>query len=145
MANILRITEAASLALHTMVVLANNPGKQMPTKEIAALLHGSEFHLSKILQRLARAGIVMSVRGPKGGFKMRIAGDELTLLDVYEAIEGRLDPAVCLQGAPVCNNAQCFLGGLIESVNLQVRDYLAKTRICDLVELCRIGTAPRRR
>jgi Rrf2 family protein len=133
MGSILRISEAASLALHTMVVLAADPEKQRPTREIAAELEGSEFHLAKILQRLSRAGFVSAVRGPKGGFLIRKPADSITLMDIYEAIEGPFEPDTCLAAVPICKGGQCMLGDLLGSINDQVKAYFSRTRLSDLV------------
>lgn len=139
MSNVLRISEAASLALHSMVFLAANPDRLIPTREIASKLHVSEAHLSKVLQRLARVGLVKSIRGPKGGFTLGKPGDEIVLLDVYESIEGPFVPSKCLLGAPICGGEKCILGGLLETVDKQIREYLAETRLSELTSVYRGG------
>jgi Rrf2 family protein len=137
MASMLKISEAASLALHSTVLLAANPDELISTREIAATLHVSEAHLSKVLQRLARAGIVRAIRGPKGGFRLVRPARETTLLDVYESIEGTLIPSKCLFESPICQGDACILGGLLETVDRQVRDYLSKTKLDDLTSIYR--------
>ena len=139
MSSVLKISEAASLALHSTVLLAANPGKMVSTREIASRLHVSAAHLSKVLQRLARAGLVRSIRGPKGGFSLGKPADEITLLDVYESIEGPLVPSKCLLDAQICSGEKCILGGLLETVDKQVRDYLAETRLSELTNVYRSG------
>ena len=130
--SMLRISQAASLALHTMVFLAERPGERLSTRQIAETLRSSGFHLAKVLQRLNRAGLVESVRGPQGGFKLRPGWEEITLLQVYEAVEGSLDPSPCIAGDPVCTRSQCIMGDLTRAVNRQVRAYLEGTRLRDL-------------
>lgn len=132
MANMLKVSEAASLAMHTMVLLAKNPEHVVSTHEIAETLKVSEAHLSKVLQRLARAGLVESVRGPKGGFRCGKSVDGITLLDVYEAIEGRLISKTCLLGEPICDGAGCILGDLLGTVHRSIADYLAGTKLTSL-------------
>ena len=132
MSHILKISEAASLALHAVVFLAAKPGRLVPTKEIASTLHLSEAHLSKVLQRLARAGLVRSIRGPKGGFTLGKPCDRISLLDVYEAIEGPFVSSNCLLDSPVCGGEQCILGGLLETANKLVEEYLAGTKLSEL-------------
>lgn len=132
MAVLLRISEAASLALHTVVLLAAEPGRVVSTGEIASTLRVSAAHLAKVLQRLAKAGLVRSIRGPKGGFILGRAGEEITLLEVYEAVEGPLVLSDCLFSEPICSGERCILGGLLEEVNDRVRGYLAETRISEL-------------
>ena len=132
MSNVLRISEAASLAMHAMAMLSENPDKRLSTKVIAARLQVSEFHLSKVLQRLVKAGMIRSIRGPKGGFCLNRETADVSLLEVYEAIEGSLGPSKCLLGHPVCVGERCILGGFIEKVNTELRDYLQTTRLADL-------------
>ena len=132
MSTLLRISEATSLALHSVVFMAGNPDRLVPTAEIALALHSSESHLSKVLQRLAHLGLVRSSRGPGGGFTLNRPADQITLLEVYEAVEGPLTSSDCLLDAPVCGGAHCILGGLLATVNYQVADYLAGTRVADL-------------
>ncbi len=119
-----------------MVYLAEQPEKQVSTREIAATLRRSGFHLAKVLQRLTRAGFVKSVRGPKGGFRLIDRWKGITLLDIYEAIEGPLLPGRCISGEPVCTRVKCIMGGLTHVVNKQVMDYLGHTSVGSLSESC---------
>ena len=132
MSSMLKISEAASLAMHGMAFLASNSDRAVSTREIASRFHASEAHLSKVLQRLTRAGLVKSIRGPKGGFMAGKPADEITLLDVYESIEGPLVPCECLFSIPVCGDNGCILGGILVTVDRQIREYLAGTKLSDL-------------
>jgi Rrf2 family protein len=129
MNTVLKISEAASLALHTMVYLAERPESLRATREIAGALNRSEFHLSKVLQRLSRQGLVRSVRGPKGGFKLGGKGLDTTLLEIFEAIEGPVDPDPCILGGPVCCRSACILGSFVDKVNKQFSDYMGKKKL----------------
>ncbi len=132
MSSMLKISEAAVLALHGMAFLAEDPDKLSSTKEIATKLRVSEAHLSKVLQRLTKAGLVKSMRGPKGGFMLARTSSEISLLEVYESIEGKLVSSECLFGDPVYNTDECILGGLLGSIDRQVRDYLTGTKLSEL-------------
>ena len=134
MSNLLRISEATSLGLHTMVLLAANEGRRISAREVAELLDVSEAHLSKVMQRLGRHGLVTSIRGPKGGFLLARPGSEITLMEVFEAIEGPLNTGQCLLGKPICDPRNCILGSLLHDVNVQVQTYLAGTRLSDLTK-----------
>jgi Rrf2 family protein len=131
MSSVLKISEAASLALHTMVYLAANDENPASTPEIARILNASENHLSKVLQRLTKAGLAHPIRGPKGGFTLGKPADQISLLDVYEAIEGPLESTSCLLGTAGCGD-NCLFGGLLESVNHQVKMHFQKTMLSDL-------------
>ena len=129
MSRLLRVSEAASLALHTTVFLAGNPGRPIPAREIATALDVSEAHLVKVLQRLAKFGLVRSFRGPKGGFILGKNGDEISLLEIYESIEGPLEANHCLFDVPTCNGNGCIFGDLLETVHQQVNEYLSETKL----------------
>jgi len=132
MSGALKMSEATTLALHTMAYLAANPGDTASAREMAEAFRASEAHLAKVLQRLGKVGLVESSRGPRGGFRLGKAPDQVTLLDVYEAIEGPLEVTACLFDPPVCSGSVCILGGLTLSVNRQVREHLANTRLSEL-------------
>jgi Rrf2 family protein len=132
MASVLRISEGATLALHTTALLASRPGKVMSTRKIAAILKVSEAHLSKVLQRLARLGLVRSIRGARGGFLIGHEPEDATLLDVYEAIDGPLRPSTCLMQHRACQGRGCIFGKILETINEDVRKQLASRRVIDL-------------
>lgn len=127
----LKISEAASLALHAMVLLAGQSGGPLSTRQISAQLRVSDHHLSKVMQRLGRAGLVDSTRGPKGGFRLARRGSAITLLEIYEAVEGPFSGRACLLDRPACQGG-CALGGLVNILGSEVQAYLARTKLGDL-------------
>jgi Rrf2 family protein len=131
MSSLIKISEAASLAFHTMVILAGETQGPMSAREMAKTLKVSEAHLAKVLQRLGREGFVNSRRGPKGGFTLGKPADQVTLLQIYQATEGPLETRDCLLSQKVCHGA-CILGNLLYEVDAKVRDYLTKTYLSDL-------------
>jgi Rrf2 family protein len=134
--NILKISEAASLGMHAAVLLAVNDDRKVSTKEIAKALGASEHHLAKVLQRLAKAGLARSFPGPKGGFLLARPAESISLLDVFEAIEGKFTSGSCLLPSPVCTGERCILGVLLETVGREVKEHLAGTSLGDLREVC---------
>lgn len=134
-----KISEAASLALHTMVYLAAHKGRIVTTHEIAERLGVSKDHLSKVLQRLAKAGYVTSIRGPKGGFEIGLEGDDVPLLKIYELIEGPLRPTECLLKLKVCKGDDCILGGLVQKIDAEFEDYMSRTKVSHLVGIFESG------
>lgn len=137
MANVFKISEAASLALHATALLAAKPDGRLSVKVIAEKLNVSEAHLSKVLQRLGKAGYVGSSRGPRGGFVLNRKPTEVSLLEVYECIEGPFDRIECLFSVPVCSGEHCIFGGCLETVFDYMKTYLEKTRLSDLKKVYR--------
>jgi len=132
MANLFRMPEAASLGTHAAVMLAREPDRPLSAHEMAARLQASEAHLAKVMQRLVKAGLVNSTRGPKGGFMLDRAAGRISLLEVYEAIEGRVEPMACLFGLPSCGRKACIFGGYLAEFDAHFRDYLARATLSDL-------------
>ncbi len=133
MSSMLRVSDAASLAIHAMGYLANMGGKLVSIHDIARELNVSENHLAKVAQRLAKCGLVVGVRGPKGGLKLSKDAKEISLLTIYEAIEGNVPQVKCLLGRPAFGKKCCILGELLHSINQQVVEYLGKTTLAQFV------------
>lgn len=75
--------------LHCLVYLIDIPSDStIGIKELSAFQGISETYLSKIFSKLTKAGIVSSVPGVKGGYRLSKAPDEISFWDVVEAIEG---------------------------------------------------------
>lgn len=138
----LRISEAASLAIHAMAVLAQRPERSLPVHELAQKLGASAHHLAKVAQRLARAGLAISLPGPTGGFRLARPASEVSLLQIYEAIEGPWPTEGCLLSQQVCSGADCLLGGMLQSIHRQVHDFFNKTSLADLAKRSGLLTIP---
>jgi Rrf2 family protein len=131
---LVKFPEAASLGIHATVILAGQRDGLVSAREFAERLHASEAHLAKVMQRLVHVGIVTSTRGPKGGFALARPAGEVTLLEVYEAIEGAVEPAGCVFGTPVCGRRSCVFRGVTEELDARLRSYLANATLADLAE-----------
>ncbi|MHB8903195.1 MAG: RrF2 family transcriptional regulator [Thermoguttaceae bacterium] len=134
MANLVRISEPASLSLHAAALLARRDGERISNQDIAATLHVSEHHLAKVMQQLVRVGIAKSTRGPRGGFELVRSPEKITLLQLFEAVEGPLGDAECLLGERVCDGGDCMVGELVNAVHQQVREYLSTTTLARLAQ-----------
>jgi Rrf2 family protein len=115
-----------------MVFLSADSGGRYSARDIASHLSVSESHLAKILQRLAKAGFVKSVRGPKGGFTLSARGKDLTLLEIYENIEGPMGCHDCVLSTSLCVGEDCIFGDMLVKAHNLTRKYLAETRLRDI-------------
>lgn len=71
--------------------------------EISRAMHIPKSFTAKILQKLVRSGIILSYQGVNGGFSVAKKPAEITLLDVFVAIEGPLALNVCLESGKGCD------------------------------------------
>lgn len=128
--SILKISEAASIALHAMIILAQSD-KLVSVKEIATKLNISANHLSKVMQRLNKAGFIDSIKGFNGGFKLAVSPKNVTFLEIYETFDGKIKGTNCILSNNCQNN--CIFGDLIYSVNKQVKERFEKTKLSDFI------------
>ena len=134
MANVIHISQMVSLALHSMAIIAANPEGLTAMRNIANQLSCSENHLVKVLQRLTKSGFLTTVRGPKGGFKLAKPAAEITMLAIFEAIEGPWQDPVCPTNCTHCSFNSCIFGGLPQSLNQQFHQYLAAQTVADIAQ-----------
>jgi Rrf2 family protein len=113
------------------MLLAAEPTRSLRVREVCEVIPASESHLAKVLQRLARAGLVSSSRGPRGGFTLARPAARVTLLQIYRAIEGDAPKHSCLLGRKQCV-PECILGDLVSRTNAEVERRLGKTRLADV-------------
>src|SRR5438445_11809606 len=93
-------------ALHCCSVLAQqSTDKYLETKDLDEFHGVPKEYLSKALQALAQAGLVEATLGPTGGYRLSRGADEITFLDIVEAIEGKRNTFQCTS---IINNNPCL-------------------------------------
>ena len=130
MSRIIQLSEASSIVLHTMILLAGEFEETKSAREIAEVLNISEAHLAKVIQQLARAGLVLTARGPKGGVRLAREPDDITFLEIYETIDGKLAGEHCLlhtEGG--CPFRDCIFGDVLDRMSAEIREKFANTTL----------------
>lgn len=117
MQSILRISDAAAIALHAADYLASRKKPLNSAMEITRALDISYNHLSKVLQQLTKAGLVQAERGPKGGFALSPAGKKAKVRDFIAAIDGLPPARACMLKHKVCLHRDCVLGNFLSETN----------------------------
>jgi len=130
-----KISEATAIALHSMIYISNQDGEFVSLKPISEQFEISEHHLSKVLQRLVKTGFLKSIKGPKGGFKILSDKTEATFLEIYEAIEGKVEPSSCLFPARVSNCSDCIMGDFLKRASKDFYNYLKGKKISDFKKI----------
>jgi Rrf2 family protein len=100
----LKLNRAADYAIRAMIQLARLPeNSRVMLPELARAIDAPVSFLSKILQSLCRAGMVVSSRGQSGGFEMLPAGRAATISSVIAAVDGPICLNSCLLLGKPCN------------------------------------------
>ncbi len=107
-----------------------------PTKrrEIAAKQELNDSYLENILLDLKNKDIILALRGAKGGFVLRRAPEEITMLQIVESLQGCLSPAECLTMPSLCNRVErCVTRPVWQKVKEAQEDVLKNITIRDLL------------
>lgn len=139
-------------AIRSLCVLANQPSRAAQAREIAQADGIPAPVLAKILQELARKGLLHSRRGPGGGFRLARRAELITLRDVVAAVDG-LDPFLeCAVGLAECSDdSPCPLHDTWKRLRQQLMNYLESTTVAAMAsavkrkkELLRRAGSPKR-
>jgi Rrf2 family transcriptional regulator, iron-sulfur cluster assembly transcription factor len=130
----MQITRAGEYGVLGLLYLARQePGAMAMIEDISRVEKVPKSFLAKIFQSLAKAGLLRSVRGTGGGFTLAKRPEEITILEVIEAIEGKIAFGRCLQDEPECEHmGGCALCGLLEQAQDRVKDVFTRTTLADL-------------
>ena len=95
----LQISRKIEYGLRAMLFLAGQPERAVvPFRAIAQRMEVPQEFLAKILKTLVRSGLARSSRGSHGGYSLGRPANEITFLDVIEAVEGPVHVNVCTDG-----------------------------------------------
>ena len=133
MAKIFSLSEAGSIAIHSIVLIAQADNK-LNVNEISERTGSSKHHVAKVLQRLVKDDFLVSNRGPHGGFKLKRPADEINLLDVYESIEGKIEITDCPMENPICPFDKCLMSNIIKEMTLKFKDYMNNQKLSDYIK-----------
>jgi Rrf2 family protein len=129
-------SRSTEYAIRAFVNLAQVPeGKYAMVRQIAEQEKIPAHFLAKILQQLARKGLLRSSKGPTGGFCLRLSAKEISLIQLVEALDGLTDYQKCVSGLSECNDeAPCGMHDSWKALRSRIMDYLEHTTIADVVE-----------
>ncbi len=100
----MQLTRAADYAVRVMIHMAGLPaGTRASRAQLAEAAGCPEQFLSKVLQSLTRAGLMISHRGNTGGFELPGGSAGASILDIVEAVEGPMRLNVCLAPEQACS------------------------------------------
>ncbi len=112
-------------------------GDFIPMKEVAGRQGISLKYIERLMPALKAAGLVESVHGIGGGYRLTREPEEYSLWEILELAEGNLAPVACLQPeAPVCQRAdECRTLGVWQGFYDLTRDYFSRITLADLLDM----------
>ena len=117
----------------------NSEGLETQVKDISRRQGISPRYLEQIFQKLKKGGILVSKRGPRGGYSLSKRPEDITVGEIVKITEGSIDPVPCLSpGDPSqpCERAdECVTRVIWNEAGLRLKEYLDSITIKDLCEM----------
>lgn len=126
---LLNISERVTLAYHALGIIAACNGDLVPVGRIAQAMPVSALYLAKVLQPLARKRIVVSKRGPTGGYALLKNPEDISLYDLVLFYEGALPKGGCLFAHRFCTGNDCAFQELNADVRAKMEEELRKITV----------------
>lgn len=128
------ISQTSEYALRAMVLLAECRGEPLTSQQIASTAQMPAGYMSKVLQSLARAGLIHSRRGLYGGFTLARESRAITVLDVVGAVEPSRRSHSCPVEGTTDEPHFCALSRCLDDAIDRVEQLFASTCIASLAE-----------
>lgn len=125
----MRFSKATDYALHTMLMLVEAASvKPIGVQQLAEAQGVSPTYLSKILTRLVKAGMIESVSGVNGGYRLTRNRDDITFLDIIHAIEGTASLFEC----GFVHGSECLIQAVMKEAEEKMEQHLNNAKLADL-------------
>jgi len=135
----MRLSTKGRYAVMAMADLAGHEGAGKPVSlaEIAKRQEISLSYLEQLFAKLRRGGLVKSVRGPGGGYRLSRPSGEVRIADIILAVDEPITATRCHPGSPMgCTGTatRCVTHDLWEELGRQIHVFLASVTLADVVE-----------
>jgi FeS assembly SUF system regulator len=145
----LRMSKLTDYGTAVMTYLARESGRLHTANEIAAGVHLAPPTASKILKALVHKGLVASHRGIKGGYTLARAAEDISVVQVIDAIEGPVGLTECSNSPGVCaQEPHCSVRGNWQRISRTIREALAEVSLAEMAKppvathVVRFGKSP---
>lgn len=139
----MKLSTQADYAVRAVFELARHaPGAVLHTDEIAEVQGIPKARLAKVVQDLARADLVRTIRGRQGGVVLARPAASISVREVYEAVEGPILMCRCHQRAERCGDRVCDTHALWEGVERLLNEELETVTFAALTQGARSTSVP---
>ena len=139
----LRVTRLTDYATLVLAALAQQPGRIHAASELAERAQLELPTVAKVLKPLAAAGLVQSFRGANGGYRLSRDAEQIALIEIVEAMEGRLGVTDCSGDHASCElESHCAVQAPWRRINDVIADAL---RSMNLAQMLPVPTPSRSR
>ncbi|TAN03562.1 MAG: SUF system Fe-S cluster assembly regulator [Rhodanobacteraceae bacterium] len=130
----LRVSRLADYASVVMACLARHPGEVLSAVQIGDDTHLELPTVSKLLKRLAQAGLVESFRGAAGGYRLARSATEISLAEIVEALDGPIGLTECSLGHAGCERqSYCAVSRDWQGIGAAIDNALRGVSLADML------------
>lgn len=120
-------------AMRAILALASGDGTPMTTRRIAEVMKVPQSYLSKVLQSLVKAGLVYSTRGLKGGFVLVPRPENISMLDILDAVSPIKRIETCPLDLEGHGSELCPLHRRLDEAMAMVQEAFANTSLAEIL------------
>jgi len=142
----MRLSTKGRYAVMAMTDLAQHEegGRPVSLADIAERQGISLSYLEQLFAKLRRAGLVSSVRGPGGGYRLSRASGDVRVADIIMAVDEPISATRCRAGTPkgcATQGGRCITHDLWEELGRQIHVFLSSVSLADVVDKRVLGRA----
>lgn len=132
----LRMSRLTDYGTVVLAHLAGAPGADLHTTQaVASATHLAPTTVSKVLKMLTRAGLIKSVRGATGGYRLARPAAEINAAQIIDALEGPVSITECSIDTSHCDLATvCNVGAAWQRINVAIREGLEHITLAQLAD-----------
>ena len=98
----MQVSKSLDYAVRSLTYIAKEKASVFTIRDISEKQHIPQNYLAKIMRKLVQKGLLSSSPGPEGGYSLRKPTEDISLKDIYEAIEGDMQLIDCMEKNVVC-------------------------------------------
>ena len=122
----MKLTTKGRYAVTAMLDIAyNDKGDPIPLAEISSRQNISLSYLEQLFSRLKKRGLVQSIKGPGGGYKLSKDANNIVISEVIQAVDDNLETTSCNGKANCHNNKQCISHNLWQDLGIEIKNFLS--------------------
>lgn len=132
----MKLTTKGRFAVTAMLDIAlHDPEQYVTIAAIGERRHLSSAYLEQIFGKLRRAGLLEGIRGPTGGYRLSMPADQITVMQILDAVDASLEKSVCEKDRDCCDGeGECITFDLWDRLNEEMRRFLSGITLKGLAE-----------
>lgn len=135
----MRLTSKGRYAVMAMADLALHGGgdRAVPLQDVAGRQEISLSYLEQLFARMRRAGLVLGVRGPGGGYRLARPSHSVTIAEIIAAVNEPIKATRCEEGSPkscIGRSGRCIAHGLWQEMGDRIQSFLSSVSLADVLD-----------